>query len=320
MYASYRLGVWMGSENAAAMPISRFVPFTLESKDAISPTAAIFNLRVKAGLEGAYRPPERPVQGIWSVDIKQPQLQVAREYTPLPPMTDERGRPVEGEEGRMHLLIRQEFKGEVSSYLHRLPIGSTIEISQPKLQVQIPEDVSDAVFIVGGTGITTALQALEVLLESRRGRDVRVHVLWANRRREDCVGGVSDTRRGRSLSERWYAPLFSSRGTGKVGETELGKSPIVDELKRLKGRHEGRLKIDYFVDEEGTFLDKEAINSALTYDTAKGRAVVGISGPDGFMLNLSGEKRRNKNEVTGPPMNGLLSDVKRKDWNLIVLG
>lgn len=130
--------------------------------------------------------------GLWCVEIKQPQLQVARDYTPLPPpvgmgMGQEQGQE-QGQElledmerGRLRFLIRKMDGGEVSSYLSKLKVGDRVELRGPHLGFDVAERLGglvrsgddgegeqmgqqqeqgqgQVVFLAGGTGIAPALQ------------------------------------------------------------------------------------------------------------------------------------------------------------------
>lgn len=141
---------------------------------------------------------------LWSVEVKQPEIQVVRRYTPLPMyyMQGLEGKSLlrllggqEEDEGRMVLLVKKYNDGEVSRWLHRMPVGSTVELRGPfvghrfpyspidkaagsmretmedlpsrmsvepeglaqELGVPEPENIA---FFAGGTGIAPILQSL----------------------------------------------------------------------------------------------------------------------------------------------------------------
>ena len=126
----------------------RFTPFTIIKKEAVSPTSIILTLRpqrspLNENTADIYK--EWWDHGVWSVEVKQPELQIARSYTPLPP-----SKPHENSD--LRLLIRKEHNGEVSGYLHRLTAGSKIELRGPHPGFDLPEDVAEVVFLAGGTG------------------------------------------------------------------------------------------------------------------------------------------------------------------------
>ncbi|KAI9753480.1 MAG: mitochondrial peripheral inner membrane protein [Lichina confinis] len=196
--------------------LERRIPWLVSTpKEPVSSTSAIFTLRHERGSTSAQQQqlPETqtpwPQRAIWSVQIKQPQLQIARSYTPLPPLptstlsesadptsTAAPYNPTAGTGlDEIRLLIRREREGEVSGYLHNLPVGSTVELRGPHIEYEIADDVENIVFLAGGTGIAPALQAAHCIVgkaEDTTHKSVmgkpQIHVLWANRRRDDCLG------------------------------------------------------------------------------------------------------------------------------------
>lgn len=313
-----------------------WLTFTLQSRQPISPTVSIFTLK-------AERPAILPaffdkffMGAVWAVDIAQPQLQIRREYTPLPPALDpETGKTlVKNDVAELQLLIRKEPGGEVSSYVHGLSDGAEVQISRPQPQIGLwpvgeDREAKTLVMIVGGTGITAALQAIHATLETRRfkqketGAESRpfLHIMWANRRREDCLGGISDNPVAPMAKSSWWnlGGLLGGSQVVRTAETEPGVSPLVDEINRLKAIHGERLKVDYFVDEEGTFVTADAVEKVLA-SKPDGKAFIAVSGPEGFMTNLAGEKRMQKNQITERPSVGMLASLRRQDWELMVLG
>ncbi|KAK9366576.1 hypothetical protein V1509DRAFT_629419 [Lipomyces kononenkoae] len=106
---------------------------------------------------------------VWSVEVKQPDLQIARKYTPLPlyyvlglrrasedVKNNSRGdkdvknvelertallRMVgdnEPDEGKLVLLVRKYGDGEVSRWLYSRPVGSRIQLRGPHKEVELP--------------------------------------------------------------------------------------------------------------------------------------------------------------------------------------
>jgi hypothetical protein len=154
---------------------SSFSAFTITKREQVSPTAFILTLRpsiwidpdafASAHLEEddgtagflSKRIQEAWRHGLWSVEIKQPQLQIARHYTPLPPLlTPTTSQPL-GENGSakemqvigsgetegqheesdvqadLRILIRRMDGGEMSNYLSRQRVGGTIWLRGPHL-------------------------------------------------------------------------------------------------------------------------------------------------------------------------------------------
>jgi ferredoxin-NADP reductase len=266
----------------------RFTPFTVVKRDIVSPTSVILTVRRFAnGTEDPYR--EMWERGIWSVEVKQPELQIARSYTPLPPI-----QPVEYSE--LRLLIRKEHKGEVSGYVHNLGLGSKIELRGPHPGFDIPENVAEVVFLAGGTGIAPALQAAYTTLE-KRDTQARVRIVWSNRRREDCEGG------GQTNSMGWKA------------EEETGL--IVQELEYLQKKHPGQLTVEYLVDEEKTFLTPKKISQALKArgkSSVEGTKLLFVSGPEGFVNHFAGPKRWDGGKEVQGEVTGVIGKMGLRDW------
>lgn len=162
---------------------STFTAFTITEREQVSPTAFIITLRPTTWVDPEWlksgRVEDEPIgflspsiqeawrHGLWSVEIKQPQLQIARHYTPLPPFpttvgspsvarkntlengnshklqvmqTEETGRDYEDQEeqANLRILIRRMDGGEMSNYLSRQRVGDTVWLRGPHLGFDIP--------------------------------------------------------------------------------------------------------------------------------------------------------------------------------------
>lgn len=183
-----------------------FHPFELVSKHTVSSTCSIFALRSHNNnpYHNLYREAWKK-GGVWSVQIKQPQLQIARSYTPLPPHEprddDDKDDDDDDDENgdgstELRFLIRREPHGEMSGYLHDLPLGSVVHVRGLNLEYELAKDIDEVLFVAGGTGIVPALQVAHSLLQRRKsaaGFVPKMHILWANRRREDAYLGGADS-------------------------------------------------------------------------------------------------------------------------------
>ncbi|OCT50473.1 putative cytochrome c import factor (Cyc2) [Cladophialophora carrionii] len=292
-----------------------FVTCTLTGKEPVSSTASIFHLQPKHRLENDELYKEAWRTGIWNVQFKQPQLQIVRAYTPLPPMDEKTGQ----EAGDLRFLIRHDPHGEVSSWLHRLPLTAEIEMRGPYLEYEITKHVRQVVFFAGGTGIAPALQVAHALFEGNKAvgqedsarKDRKLHILWANRMRQDCLGGVSDDPPPESLpSKSTWSGFFSTPKPKPTPPQSAEKGPIVRELESLKQRYPGQVTVEYFVNVEDTWIDEDAVFRALSrFDdkdfsagtpTSDEQRQILISGPPGFIAHLAGPKEwRNGREEQG---------------------
>lgn len=179
---------------------STFSAFTIIEREQVSPTAFIITLRPSAwvnpqGFEsGRVEEDDGPAgfasnrireawhHGLWSVEIKQPQLQIARHYTPLPPwptpagsssMEDEsnldngNANEVQAIGGKitelkmkekdmqpdLRILIRRMDGGEMSNYLSRQRVGDTVWLRGPYLGFNVPRRLGNDSGYDSGTAI-----------------------------------------------------------------------------------------------------------------------------------------------------------------------
>ncbi|PRT55215.1 Cytochrome c mitochondrial import factor CYC2 [Wickerhamiella sorbophila] len=158
---------------------------------------------------------------LWSVQVKHPEIQIARKYTPLPlyyMQSRENGEEkallrILGsapDEGRLVLVVKKYDDGEMSRYLHSLPVGSEVELRGPYVEHKFPYTHADMspvrepmldlptrmkaekpidpaaipdniAFFTAGTGIAPALQTLL----SRNPPKGFTHVYHSVRSRQD---------------------------------------------------------------------------------------------------------------------------------------
>ncbi|KAK6438955.1 hypothetical protein LTR95_004839 [Oleoguttula sp. CCFEE 5521] len=314
---AYRAVKGTKDESKKSVSTDGFVKFHLVGREQVSSTSSIFTLRA-AGTTGLDIDADTLQRAITSVQLKQPQLQIARSYTLLPSLPGQRASDI-------RLLIRREDGGEVSNYLHRLPLAAQIEVRGPSTEYVLPQNVERVIFLAGGTGIVPALQVVKAI-----AGQADAHVLWANRRREDCQGGVSDTVQSTST---WTSTLLGivSRFGGSTTSTQTPETaltttpgPIVAHLQDLKASGAGRVAVDYFLDDEDTRIalrdaTKLTRGSFSTAANINGRKILFVSGPDGFVKHWAGPKVwANGVEVQGP-LGGALATVDLKGWEVVKL-
>ncbi|SCV16192.1 uncharacterized protein CGFF_03753 [Nakaseomyces glabratus] len=121
---------------------------------------------------------------LWSIEVKQPEIMVVRNYTPLPLQLKSNGNivpldlndPVESK--KLLFYIKSYNNGEVARWIKSLPVGSTLELRGPFIDYKFRNDLSkhhrdangstlinktqlsNVPFFAGGTGIVTALQPI----------------------------------------------------------------------------------------------------------------------------------------------------------------
>ncbi|EIW76167.1 ferredoxin reductase-like protein [Coniophora puteana RWD-64-598 SS2] len=97
---------------------------------------------------------------IWSIYIKDDDIQVERPYTPLEGI-DSRG--------NIKLWIKKYDQGEVGRWLHTKRVGERVDVRGPAETWQWKEDTwDDVVMISGGTGITPFYQLVHHVLSSEQ--------------------------------------------------------------------------------------------------------------------------------------------------------
>jgi ferredoxin-NADP reductase len=323
--AAYRFFQPTVRSDASLNPYT-FTPYTLVEKQTVSPTSAVFTLRNRDGQPEPDSVREVWKRSVWSVQIKQPQLQIARAYTPLPPTSDSHVKSHD-EPADIRLLIRQEHGGEVSTYLHRLPAGSMIELRGPNTEYELPADIKEVIFLAGGTGIAPAMQIAQAL---GRRTGSKMHILWANRRREECLGGVSDDRPNSIPTEGrkgWWQSLFGTTDSAQEIPADLlhsqRKGAIVQELDALKelGKAATRgVSVQYYVDEEKSFIQQSDLERTISRAPAeKGSRLIMVSGPDGFIDHWAGRKKWMGGRETQGPLEGVLAKMDLGDWKVFKL-
>ncbi|KAF4876162.1 Cytochrome c mitochondrial import factor CYC2 [Colletotrichum siamense] len=243
----------------------KFVPFTVTSKDPVSPTSFILTLKPPhtgpAPLSSLW-----DVFDLWCVEVKQPQIQVAREYTPLPGAAGD---------DALRLYVRALRGGEVSTYLSRLLPGDSVEIRGPHGEFDLRSRLGEAggrvVFLAGGTGVASALQAALAVLP----RGVDVTIFWAVRGREEVQGAAPAKQKGSTSSWGWNPFSGGKRAGGIQAEAlsaEVGDaSAISRELLALKERYGDRVDVRVVVDQEGTRVGEQDLSTALAQAGPKKR-------------------------------------------------
>jgi homoaconitate hydratase len=247
--------------------------------------------------------------------FKQPQLQIGRDYTPLPPLDE--GPNNEHRDESLRFLIRKDPHGEVSRYLHGLPLGAEIEIRGPQIECQISSDAQDILFIAGGTGIAPALQAAYTLLRRSDATRPRIHILWASRKREDCLGGVNDTRSDAPTKSPWWKVGRSTRASSpSPSPVSVPTGAIVQELQTLKSQYPGQLTVDYFIDEENTFISKNNIRSFTESVSSDNKGMILVSGPEGFISYMAGPKIWAEGRQLQGAVQGIIRELDLKGWSV----
>ncbi|KAI1103259.1 hypothetical protein F4804DRAFT_333461 [Jackrogersella minutella] len=252
-----------GEDQNGVINKSTFSPFTIVSKEQVSPTAFILTVRAGDPDSSSSGKSTRVLReawahGLWSVEVKQPQLQISRHYTPLPPRSDD--------EAELRFLIRRLDGGEMSTYLSKLREGEAVHLRGPHLGFDVARrlgDAEDVVFLAGGTGVAPALQAARRLLQDgRQTEKPRVAVLWANRRAADALGRPRQEGAVPRAGKGWLrSGLWSSaEPSATAGEGGAEECSLARQICAMREAFPGHFQLSYFVDEERFFVTAEDLD------------------------------------------------------------
>ncbi|OAA72460.1 cytochrome c mitochondrial import factor [Cordyceps fumosorosea ARSEF 2679] len=339
-----------------------FVPYTITARDDISATSFIFtvapqhpnpNPRYLTADRARWRYP------LWSVEFKQPEVQIARNYTPLPPLEGERL-----EDGKLRFYVRSIPGGEMSTYLGRLGVGREVWLrgTHPGFDVAARlGSQRNVVFLAGGTGVAPAVQVARAVLDSHA--DSSFTLLWAIRSREELQQAPDVLVRPEPPS--WWN-WFQRRSRPQPSEVEhpiAAASPLGRELDEMKARYGSRLRIRVGIDDESSQFRASHIATAIQRADAapttpgatdcqphnqkfhapasefepsgarpctcraesRGKNLLMVSGPEGFISHYAGPKVWLGGVETQGAVGGVAGELRRRnstfaaDWLVLKL-
>lgn len=317
-----------------------FTPYTITSRTPISPTSFILTtVSNNPSSPSTYLSSSGWRFPLWSVEFKQPEVQIARHYTPLPG----------GDPNELRFYIRTLGGGEMSTYLNRLREGSELFLRGPHPGFEVESRMgsqSQVVFLAGGTGVVPGLQVARAVLDRE---DTRFTLLWAVRKREELQSVATKV--------SWWQSLWG--GTREVEVIEK-PSPIGREIQALKTEYGDRFTIHVAVDEEKTAFTSREVQSTLAStlhtdenkacqlhsqrqhavlsefeeerkscicdpSTPRGKNLFFVSGPEGFVSHFAGAKTWLNGMETQGPVGGILGRLQQnnssfaRDWLVLKL-
>ncbi|KAG4285487.1 hypothetical protein FPRO06_06747 [Fusarium proliferatum] len=328
-----------------------FVPYGITTREAISPTSFVITAVPRTPNPSLpYLTPSdnRWSYPLWCVEFKQPEVQISRHYTPLPPLSTE-----DPTDGSLRFYIRTVGDGEMSNYLGRRQVGEDVFLRGPHVGFELAERLGEhsrLVFLAGGTGVVPGIQAAKAVLEA--SEESSVDLLWAVRKREEVQKSAPPRQ---SSWKFWQEKKPTPLGT----EVE-NPSPVTKRLQDLKMTYGDRLRIQVVVDEEGTrFQDKDirdaiaaspgtvaSFNAGCRFHdqsmhvyasefalsdgpgcvckssegTTPGKNLFIVSGPDGFIEHYAGPKIWLGGQQTQGPISGVAGYLQKqnpllaRDW------
>jgi len=103
---------------------------------------------------------------------------VARPYTPT---------SLNDEKGKFEILIKSYPQGKVSSFLHSLKVGDSIEVKGPFPKIKYTPNMKKKIgMVAGGTGITPMLQIIKEVLKNPDDK-TEISLIFANNGEDDIL-------------------------------------------------------------------------------------------------------------------------------------
>lgn len=345
LWAGYAAYYFLGDsklEEQSILTPDKFSVFKITCKQQLSDDLALIEIAPKFAASSSMLKSGTTMwngKRLWSIQVKHPLIQIVRNYTPLPLyfMQSERSDELpllrmigtSEDEGRMCLLVKQYETGEMSRYIHSLPVGSDIEIRGPFIEHKFPYEPADSqkmrqpmldiptrmkpepeldpfsdikrssniAMFTAGTGISTALQLLLSPHNPPRGI---VHVFNSVRDRKD-------------LQLTRFMLFLESVGRAKFhifvdkegSHLDLQDVPVASESQSPVapvGQHKN-LNPERFTSAVQQYSQTALINAPLSFGSSV------VCGPPGYMAYVAGDPGIDGKKEIG----GLLGS---KGWSL----
>lgn len=335
------------------------MPYTITARETISPTSFVFTAEPDTPNPShpyllQSRDSSAPAQWrwpLWSVEFKQPEVQIARHYTPLPPREGD-----DPADGVLRFYVRAVRDGEMSHYLARRQVGHLLHLRGPHPGFELFERLGDmprVVFLAGGTGVVPGLQAASAVLGARE--DTTFDLLWAVRRREE----LQDVPPPPTASQWKF--WSRSRTPTELGRDIANPSVVGKQIAEMKAKYGDRLRIQFVVDAERTSFSSKHIEDTIVRDATHfapvidpfkngcrfhdqtmhigateyadsdgpgcvcpttvdgfrpGKNLFIVSGPDGFVRHYAGSKIWVDGNQTQGPVGGVIGQLRHRHHQL----
>ncbi|KAJ1979900.1 hypothetical protein H4R35_001339 [Dimargaris xerosporica] len=225
--------------------------------------------------------------GILSVDVKDPAMQVKRSFTPIPSAVaggphSGNGPPGSPAATYFALLVKRYPLASVASLLHRIPVGGTAELRGPYMQWPYDANRWSALgMVAGGTGVTPMLQLIHQVLADPHDH-TQLSLVLANRTEQDI--------------------------------------PLLPQLEALQRQYPEQLSIQLTIDGWSQPDAAERFTTTLPLEvgcisrgllqqrlpSANTLHMILVSGPDGMMRTICGERLANMDQG---PLQGILKEL-----------
>ncbi|KAG0668184.1 mitochondrial peripheral inner membrane protein [Maudiozyma exigua] len=225
---------------------------------------------------------------IWSLEVKQPEIMIVRNYTPLPlKLVTSNNDDYELEqidikngdtnEGKLLFYIKNYDNGEVARWIRNLDVGSRIDLRGPFVEYEFDTDRKNVNMYTAGTGIVSALQ----IILNNAGDNAR-NYSWIHTSHEFNELG------------KLYPKCV------QLGNQKNVSLTLFDDKKKLRENMEQLIGLTP-VNKQNLVFNKSFI--AL------------ICGPDGFIKTLAGAKV----DLKQGPINGVLGNQGWSNENVFKL-
>lgn len=216
---------------------SHFTPVSVTSSkqsDGVGLTRLI-SLKVPKHL----MPPPESTEPIFSVYLKDSDIQVERPYTPLKGINSE---------GEMHFWVKKYEHGEVGRWFHRRLVGETVEIRGPIKTLEWEDGKWDEVVLVCHSEETGSKFEMSILLPPQISGGTGITPFYQLLHKEFAMKHLnrSDDRiQPRPLRQTHFTLMHASPSTDT-----LPPPIILDDLRGWALTHPDRLTVKVFVDDK----------------------------------------------------------------------
>ncbi|KAJ7591334.1 ferredoxin reductase-like C-terminal NADP-linked domain-containing protein, partial [Mycena floridula] len=279
------------SQQHDSLSASRFTSCTVLSTEESGPDTRLISLALPSHITRQKHP------AIWSVFIKDDDIQVERPYTPLTGLED----------GKLVFWIKRYSRGEVGRWLHSKEVGDQIELRGPLQTWLWTENTWDhVVMISGGTGITPFYQLFHSVIS--KGSPTRFTLLHSSKTAAELPPSniisplVSFSQEN---PDKFSLQLFVDQPTetppklplqvGRIGRTVLER--CLDMKKPL----------DWY---------RNPFASESTVDRTDEKTLFLICGPEGMIAAIAGPYGRNFSQG---PVGGILQELGYSTKNVYKL-
>lgn len=240
-----------------------FTSTTVIENDQAGPDTKLLRLAVKPEILKATDP--EGLKAIWSVFIKDDDIQVERPYTPLYGID---------EHGHMVFWIKKYPKGEVGRWLHAKQPGDKIELRAPLATWQWKDDTWDEVVMVSRPAVVPMTADLKAKQISGGTGFAPFYQLF-----HSVISNMTVS------PQTQFKLLHSSRRP-----EELPPPSLIKSLLKFSEENPQRLKVDLFVDEDENKTSEYPLAVTRINEGEIKRSLGLVGNPSSLLKNVFGKK------------------------------